>query len=618
MRLTSGSGAWFFLALPDNDAAGPIADRVMPSCEVAANHPSGRPWLIGCLPHAQVAVHGAGPNRLALIGSAEPDTGRLGRISDGLRSVGDATGISARFAGSFCVVGSLGGLVYAQGSAIGVHRVYHALIDGVRVVCDRADVLAELGGLPIDRTALALRLMRPPLPHPLAEVPLWSGLQPVGPGDYVTVDRGGRAYNLGTWWRRPEPRLSRAQGAERLRDALEAAVGARTASGRPVACDLSGGMDSTPLCYFAATGPTGVLARTMYNNDPGGRQDLDWARCALPSMPGVHEHVVGSTDDMPDFFGGLLDVHARFEEPSQAAMAAPRVLHGLRDSARRGVAIQLTGIGGDHLMSRLDPWEHALFRKRPLLAWRRAREAHAADGHRIGTTVRQLLEGGTYRTWLYRAVTTGLSTDSPDFPRISDWSPPTRLPPWLSADGRHVVAAKLREVAGAAAPLGADRGAHVELFMLREGARSARGLGQVGPAAGVVHDSPLLDDRVAEAVLAVRREERDSPAEWKPLMKAAMRGLLPEESLRRTTKVGGSPQAVRGFAAHHGELRALYDESGLTDRGLVDMDKLAETTRPDPKAAPPPHVFEAINTAMFLRNQVAAFGKARTDAERGR
>jgi len=316
MRMTFGSGTWFFLALPDNEAAMAVANRVLPSADVIVDHPSGRPWLLARIPNRQVVVHREGPNRLALIGSTAADPQQLSRVSDSLRSPGDAVGVSARFAGSYCVVGSLAGQVYAQGSAMGVHRVFHALVDGVRVICNRADVLAELGGLQIDATALALRLVRS-LPHPFQEIPLWNGLRPVAPQNYITVDRDGRNWNSGMWWRRPESRLSRAEGANRLRTALEAGVAARTASGAPIACDLSGGMDSTPLCYFAAQGPSGVIARTMYNDDPGGRQDLDWAHSALPSMPGVRGHVVESTEHMPDFFGGLLDVHDRFDEPSQ-------------------------------------------------------------------------------------------------------------------------------------------------------------------------------------------------------------------------------------------------------------------------------------------------------------
>ena len=79
---------------------------------------------------------------------------------------------------------------------------------------------------------------------------------------------------------------------------------------------------------------------------------------------------------------------------------------------------------------------------------------------------------------------------------------------------------------------------------------------------GVHYDGPLVDDHVVEAVLAVRHEERDTPIEWKPLMKAAMKNLLPDDYLRRTNKVGGSPQSLRGYAANYDQLVAIWEESG--------------------------------------------------------
>jgi len=274
----------------------------------------------------------------------------------------------------------------------------------------------------------------------------------------------------------------------------------------------------------------------------------------------------------------------------------------------------LNGVGGDHLLCGLGPWEHSLFRTRPLLAWRRARDRHVLEGHRMSTTLRELLDNSSYRTWLQRTIATALaSTEPAEFPRVSDWSSPLRLPPWLSAEARAALATRLREIAASATPVGPDRGTHLDLFILREGARTARGLGQLGPAANVVHDGPLLDDHVAEAVLVTRCEERDTPVEWKPLMKAAMKGLLPDAFLRRTTKIGGAAQAVRGFADHHEDLWTLFAESGLLETGLIDITKLTEATRPDSKAMPSPHIFGAVNTALFLRNQVSTWDRAQAD-----
>src|SRR5699024_3709870 len=75
----------------------------------------------------------------------------------------------------------------------------------------------------------------------------------------------------------------------------------------------------------------------------------------------------------------------------------------------------------------------------------------------------------------------------------------------------------------------------------------------------------------------------------------------------------GAAQAVRGFADHHEDLWTLFAESGLLETGLIDITKLTEATRPDSKAMPSPHIFGAVNTALFLRNQVSTWDRAQAD-----
>ncbi len=50
----------------------------------------------------------------------------------------------------------------------------------------------------------------------------------------------------------------------------------------------------------------------------------------------------------------------------------------------------------------------------------------------------------------------------------------------------------------------------------------------------------FLDDRVIEACLAVRPGERVSPGRYKPVLGAAMCGIVPEECLRRSNKATAS------------------------------------------------------------------------------
>lgn len=592
----------FIVALPDTDSGSLVQERLHGFTNVRLNHPSGRPWLLARVTSESLLTHTEGQRRVAMVGPTSASQDDLGRIAQQVHTPRELADSSRRFDGSFCVLGSFEGLLYASGPAMQTRQIFHAEIDGVRVVADRADVLARLGGLEMDYTSLGSRLVSS-LPHPANDLPMWKNLVAVPGSEYIVVQRDGVTVGNETWWRRPEPTLSRAEGAERLREAIAAAVRVRTAAGADVACDLSGGLDSTPLCYFAAQGPRGVLAKTFYTDDPGGREDLDWAQRALPSMPGVHTHEVFSTDGLPDFFGGLSELRVHLDEPTQAAAAAPRIQHMLDSDVERGIRTHITGLGGDHLLRGVKSWNHTLMPTRPITAWRRARAEDAPTDVGLFTTLRQLLDRRPYRQWFVEATNDAVNdVELPELPRINDWSVPFRFPPWLSNEARYTLAGRLWQLGTDVEPLDDNLAGHLDIFALREAGKTARSMGMVGQTAGVSYDAPLLDDHVVEATLEVRYEDRDSPIEWKPLMKAAMTDLLPEGYLRRTTKIGGGPQSVRGYAAHFESLMGLWEESGLLECGLIDQDLLCSTTQPSATAAPPSHVRTLTDVAIFLRD----------------
>lgn len=182
---------WFFVALPDCEGTGRIAQQLAPDVYLISRHASGRPLLFARLPAAQRVTAQRGSIRAAVIGVSSA-TEELVRGALGRTSGTDALdGLSHTLADSFHLIGADGDRLRVQGSSSGVRRVFHAMIDGVRVVCDRADVLAGLGGFPLDDTELAIRLLRV-LPHPLAEEPMWRGVSAVPPGSALLVEGGGR------------------------------------------------------------------------------------------------------------------------------------------------------------------------------------------------------------------------------------------------------------------------------------------------------------------------------------------------------------------------------------------------------------------------------------------
>ncbi|MBY8852096.1 hypothetical protein K7G98_29015 [Saccharothrix sp. MB29] len=150
-------------------------------------------------------------------------------------------------------------------------------------------------------------------------------------------------------------------------------------------------------------------------------------------------------------------------------------------------------------------------------------------------------------------------------------------------------------------PLGPTIAAHSELAAIRQNARIVRGTGQLGADLGLAFQAPISDDRVAEAVLSVRHEERFHPKEFKPLMREAMRGRLPAVFLERSRKNTGTPQAARGIRDHREELVALCEDSPLVSMGIVDPAALRAHAFPGERWKRVRDIDTTINGAVFAR-----------------
>jgi asparagine synthase (glutamine-hydrolysing) len=141
----------------------------------------------------------------------------------------------------------------------------------------------------------------------------------------------------------------------------------------------------------------------------------------------------------------------------------------------------------------------------------------------------------------------------------------------------------IRDQARTTQPLASGRGQHRELETMRFVSRMTRQFDQLAARLGITLAAPYYDDRVIEAGLAVRPQERITPWRYKPLIVEAMRGIVPDQSLARQTKANGSCDASPGLRRHRAELLALWEDSRLARLGLIDANALRELcTRPLP------------------------------------
>ncbi|MGW7052315.1 lasso peptide isopeptide bond-forming cyclase [Streptomyces sp. NPDC054887] len=567
----TGPGDAHFTVFSDREDAAAVARSFSRPGHRSLTHASGRPWLVGQWHDDEVVAARSGHTELAVIGCCPIDAAELERRAGRLRDLSELDALARSLPGSFHLVASYDGRLRVQGTASGLRLVFHASVDGVHVASTRADVLAGVLGSAPDEQQLAVRLLWP-VPHPLAEAPMWRGVTAVSPEDALIVAADGRTVRHSRWWSPPEPVRTLTDGAPLVRDALVTAVDARTRQGGVVSCDLSGGLDSTSICFLANRSPARVVASTWPGRDPADT-DLYWAEQAAKSMPGI-DHVVWDADASPLVYEDLLTVDDLLDEPTIGVMDRSRVLHHLPAMADRGSRLHLTGIGGDHVAWCSEAYYHRLLRTRPLFALSRLRGFRALWQWPLSGTARALADSRPYGKWLADSVT-GLRDPLPATVGTSlGWGMPPRLFDWVTPDAEHAARKALREAAANAVPLHPDRGLHADLEQIRACTRIIRQWDRMAARAGVPMASPFLDDRVIEACLAVRPSERVTPWQYKPLLTRAMSGIVPDACLRRTNKAAASMDASNGLREHRSDLLALWSDSRLEQAGLVDGNAL--------------------------------------------
>jgi asparagine synthase (glutamine-hydrolysing) len=567
-----GRGGRWFVVLPDTDAG--AAEARSWEAPQRVLHPSGRPWLLGDWDSRDLRVGTAGGVRLAVLGSCAVDGEHLSVLAGRVRRVEDVPGVAGGVAGSVHLLASVDGRTRVQGTVSGVRRVFFARVGGTTVAADRADVLAGAAGAEVDVELLALRLLvlTEPLPTPEDSTSLWRGVTAVPEGSGLTLDRDGRP-RVERYWSPPEPDLPLAQGAPQLREALDAAVRARTGLGRRLSADLSGGLDSTTICYLADRSGCRLTTYTSSTGDPRD-EDLRWAELAAEGLPGVHRIVAG-VEELPLHYADLTDGEPPLDEPFPGVgdRAEYRAVAQLLVSA--GAERHLTGEGGDEVLTGPEIYLADLVRRRPLLALSHLRAYRSLDRWSWRTTVRTV-HPRTHRSLLAfnaRNLAVGLP-DLAQLPR--DELPAVRayLPPWATRDAVEAVRAVLKRSAKEVAPLASSWAQDDAVRTITHSGHIVRATGMFCATAGLPMDAPFLDDRVIDACLSVRPEERATPQQYKPLLAAAMRGIVPDRCLSRTSKSDGSSLVHISLRRHRDKLLALCEGSRLADLGLIDAEPL--------------------------------------------
>lgn len=556
--------------------------------------PDGQVWLIGNWHDDDLIVGNAGRDQVAVIGRCSVTATALTEIAAKAETVADLDRFAANMDGCAYLIAVIADELRVQGTIAGTRRIFHTTLTsgttmtGAGLACltiaaNRPDLLAELTRAEVNADELAVRMMFQTRPAPLDLGTMWRGISSVSPDSYLRLSAA-RAPTRVRWWSPPAPESSLTEGAERFRDRLAQAVALRTPSGVTVGCDLSGGLDSTPLSFLAAQGRAKVITLTVASADRA-HDDADWAARAAAAMPDV-ERLVLPTESFPGMFSGVDEIIGG-PDPYLWWRRIGRTINTAALLKEHGASRHIVGHGGDEILLATAPHIDDLIVRRPWLALRQLAATRAIARWPLPALARALLSRGSYENWLRKGVAELTDPLPPVTAPVFGWGLPLRMPPWASRGAVDIARRELLRILDEGhGPLADNRYQHDMMQFVRKTGRDVYLTNEITSGLGVSFETPLLDDRVVEASLAVRPEEKRSPYQYKPLMAAAMREVMPAALLNRTTKGEFSADVLAGMRAHRAGIDRLLDGSLMVRAGLIDHERLARALSLYPKGLP--------------------------------
>jgi asparagine synthase (glutamine-hydrolysing) len=567
-----------FLVFPDHPDSELVATRFALGGMQVQYHASGRPWIVGSWATGDLTLAVAGTRRLAMLGRTTTSADVLAAALRHVRSEADLDAVARESPGCFHLISSVNGSVRVQGTLSDTLRIYYATVGGVAVAADRPDPLVIAIDARLDERVLASMLLAPysRAPWPISERCLWQEIGKVPPGHWLQLSAVGTAKVV-RWWQPPDAIVPLRDGAQLLRARLGEAVRARVDHTGSVglSLDLSGGMDSTSLCYM--TDYLGIPFTSVHHSsvDPSN-MDTAWAKRCQQDLTSA-THLVLPARDVPGAFSktSLLPEEITLEGPM--TLIHRELIETLaRTVARAGSGRHLRGDGADELFRRSLTGTTALVRRYPLRYRRVVRRLKAVNRWSTWTTLLNLRRPATYQRWLTSVAS--LLTKPPDYRQRPGWEIPCHMPQWAEPAAVAAVRELFDEALAAnEQPFVQDPVQHEIIRLVHLTGEAGRQCSMAGERFGVSFESPYLDDRVMEVALSVRLEDRAASGVNKRVLAMAMAGIAPPDVLGRRDKSHANRDMFDDLRRGRSRLEQLCAGPELARRGLVNAGALRAT-----------------------------------------
>lgn len=567
------SASWFIaFAEPNNN---PSIGSTDAKKTTVLRFQSGHVWIIADATFSRLTHAEVGARRLALIGETDVSAGRLAHLlhkHDDDSALFDA---AAAEPGSFHVVYTDGTTSCVQGSASGVRQIFFAQLDsGAHVVSDSPSRLAELTRATPRIEMVAWSLLSPSFGYGVTNRSHWTGVERLPADERLTID--GRHLSRRRWWTPPEPVTPVEQGAIALKRELDAAISVRLQQKPILSADLSGGLDSTSLCFLLHEHGAAFWPFVEAMADPN-HDDARWATEAARQMG--RPLTILSPDQLPHPYDQIWSPDNGINPAVVTDADEPYSLirnHGRKRAlsklfASSGSTTHISGFGGDELFTTVPAYLSDLFRVSPICAIRQARRVARLRRWSTPAVLAALTSQQSYRDWFTEQARSLTAPRNAASTPLLGWGPHVRLPSWATSQTVEFVRAIASDHEKDVDSQAPDRANHLSIAGLRIGGQRLGPLRRLMENVGVTLSLPYMDDRVIGAALSINRKDTLPGDTVKPALVAAMRTVRTGNSLTRSTKGEFSASVCHGLAKNRRNLLGLFENSLLAEHGLVDL-----------------------------------------------
>jgi len=557
-----------FLLYPDREVIAPSPSAALPKY---VPHISGRPWIVGDWDDAEIVQASNADYRVVLLGTVGSSDEELRSWLDAGGRDPDFTTIHRTIAGAFfTLVSTSAGTTRAFGTLSSFRRLSYSTDPDAPLASNSLGLLIEMFRPRLREERVPLALVAPRAPWPLGDASYWQGIENVLPTHQLCADATG-PLRVSERWALPRRHVPQNEVTPALTAALHAAVEARARHARStLSTDLSGGMDSTSLAFFAREHASELttmhLGISVEMND-----DAEWADAASRALRSRHIRV--SHDEFPRWFAGWHVTNERFAAEPEPSIRTEGMHRAMAERlSEHGCTIHLAGSGGDELFYPDESVLPGLRREAPAALYGAIRGMSTLHRWPLAKTVRAALNRDDPRSWLLRETA---SLGTTEFERPSPaWDVVFSLSPWATDTALSAVQGLILENTADAQLDAAFASDAVAYGMITRNGQIHRALDEQTREVGIRYEAPFLDDAVIELALQVRLVDRLNTRRFKPGLAAAAAGVVPDLFLNRRSKGDYISLIYTAFNEHRRSIAAQADGFRLGGRGLVDVVRL--------------------------------------------